>query len=187
MSLRLVKPAGSVSQAPSRADALDELYDSYAADVFRWARRLAGPTADTEDIVHDVFVVALQRGFTFQGGATVRTWLFRITHHVVSNRRRRSFLRRLLFAQRRDEMVAGLSSPATPHQEMEKHEDHARLYRALDRLPDLYRTSIILYEIDGLSSDEIADLTGVSVGTVWARLHRGKAKLLEHLNAEKGT
>jgi RNA polymerase sigma factor (sigma-70 family) len=186
MTLRLVKPAGSAERSKSRADALDELYDVYAGDVFRWARRLAGPTADTEDIVHDVFVVALQRGFTFQGGATVRTWLFRITHHVVSNRLRRSFLRRLLFARRRDELVAGLSSPATPHQEMERREDHGRLYRALGRLSERYRTAIILYEIDGLSSDEIAELTGVSVGTVWARLHRGRAQLLDLLAEEKG-
>ena len=187
MTLRLVKPTGSAERSKSRADALDELYDAYAADVLRWARRLGGPSADTEDIVHDVFVVALQRGFTFLGGATVRTWLFRITHHVVGNRTRRSFLRRLLFARRQDELAAGLATPATPHQEMEKREDHARLYRALDRLPERYRTAIILYEIDGLASDEIAELTGVSVGTVWARLHRGRAKLLAHLTGEKGT
>src|SRR5512144_1043378 len=100
MTLRLLKPVGSAEPSKPRADALDELYDAYAADVLRWARRLAGPGADVEDIMHDVFVVALQRGFTFQGGATVRTWLFRITHHVVGNRTRRGFLRRLLFARR---------------------------------------------------------------------------------------
>lgn len=187
MTLRLVKPVGSAERIKPRADALDELYDAYAADVMRWARRLAGPGADVEDIVHDVFVVALQRGFTFQGGATVRTWLFRITHHVVGNRTRRSFLRRLLFARRKEELAAELPAPSTPHQEMERREAHERLYRALDRLPERYRTSLILYEMDGLSSDEIAELTGVSVGTVWARLHRGRAKLLDYLTRERGT
>ena len=187
MTLRLVKPAGTAGPSKARTDALDELYDAYAGDVFRWARRLGGPTVDAEDIVHDVFVVALQRGFTFQGGATVRTWLFRITHHVVGNRTRRGFLRRLLFARRRDELAAGMPVPATPLQEVERREDHERLYRALDRLPERYRTSLILYEIDGLSSDEIAELTGVSVGAVWARLHRGRAKLLGSLVGEDGT
>jgi RNA polymerase sigma-70 factor, ECF subfamily len=187
MILRLVKPASTAESPKSRADALDELYDEYSPDVMRWARRLAGPAADIEDIVHDVFVVALQRGFTFQGGATVRTWLFRITHHVVGNRMRRGLLRRLLFQRRRDELAAGLPTPATPHQEMERREDHERLYRALDRLPERYRTALILYEMDGLASDEIAEMTGVSVGAVWARLHRGRAKLLALLAQEKGT
>jgi RNA polymerase sigma-70 factor (ECF subfamily) len=164
---------------------VDELYDAYAADVMRWARRLAGPTADIEDMVHDVFVVALQRAFTFQGGATVRTWLFRITHHVVRDRMRRSFLRGLLFRRRQDEMVAALPVPSTPHQEMERREEHERLYRALDQLSDTYRTALILYEIDGLSSDEVAELTGVSVGAVWVRLHRGRAKLFAYLSGEK--
>lgn len=185
MTLRLVKTAPTTSPRQSPADAVDELYDAYAADVMRWARRLAGSAVDIEDMVHDVFVVALQRAFTFQGGATVKTWLFRITHHVVRDRMRRSFLRGLLFRRRQDEMVAALPTPATPHQEMKKHEAHERLYRALDRLSDNYRTALILYEIDGLASDEVAELTGVSVGTVWVRLHRGRAKLFAYLTSEE--
>jgi RNA polymerase sigma-70 factor (ECF subfamily) len=181
MTLRLVKPSAPAERSK---DALDDLYDAYASDVMRWARRLAGPSVDIEDLVHDVFVVALQRGFTFRGDASVRTWLFRITYHVVGNRRRRGFLRGLLFQRRRDELAFDLPTPATPHQEIERREDSERLYRALDRLANRYRTAIILYEIDGLSSDEIAELTGVSVGTVWARLHRGRAKLLEYLTSE---
>jgi RNA polymerase sigma-70 factor, ECF subfamily len=185
MTLRLVKSSPTAERRESPVDALDQLYDAYAPDVMRWARRLAGPAADIEDMVHDVFVVALQRAFTFQGGATVRTWLFRITHHVVRNRMRRGFLRGILFRRRQDEMVATLPAPPTPHQEMERREEHDRLYRALDRLSDNYRTAIILYDIDGLSSDEVADLTGTSVGTVWVRLHRGRAKLFEYLTSER--
>ena len=185
MTLRLVQSTPNTDRRGASVDAVDELYDAYAADVLRWARRLAGPTADIEDMVHDVFVVALQRAFTFQGGATVRTWLFRITHHVVRDRMRRGFLRGLLFRRRQDEMVAALPAPATPHQELERHEEHERLYRALDRLSDNYRTALILYEIDGLSSDEVAELTGVSVGAVWVRLHRGRAKLFAYLSSEK--
>jgi len=184
MTLRLIKSWPTSERRESSVDAVDELYDAYAADVLRWARRLAGPTSDIEDMVHDVFVVALQRAFTFQGGASVRTWLFRITHHVVRARMRRRFVRGLLFHRRHYEMVAALPAPATPHQELERHEEHERLYRALDRLSDDYRTALILYEIEGLSSDEVAELTGVSVGAVWVRLHRGRAKLFAYLSSE---
>lgn len=185
MTLRLVPSPSTAEQQKSQADALDGLYDSYAADVTRWARRLVGPTADIEDLVHDVFVVAIQKAFTFRGDATIRTWLFRITHNLAANHSRRSLLRRLLFHRRCEEMVGGLQVPPTPYEEMERREDHERVYRALDHLSDKYRTALILYEIDGLPADEVAELIGVSVGTVWARVHRGRAKLLQYLNREK--
>jgi RNA polymerase sigma-70 factor, ECF subfamily len=184
LALRLVKPEIRADGIESPVDVVDALYDAHAADVTRWARRLAGPTMDIEDVVHDVFLVALQRVHTFQGNSGMRTWLFRITHHVVCNRRRRRFLRGLLFRRREDEMVAALPAPPTPLQEMERHEEHERLYRALDRLADCYRTAIILYDIEGLSSSEVSELTDVPVGTVWVRLHRGRAKLFELLTRE---
>jgi RNA polymerase sigma-70 factor (ECF subfamily) len=183
MALHLVK-SPPVERPESGVDAVDELYDAYAPQVLRWARRLAGPGADLEDLLHDVFVVALRRRFTFRGQANIKTWLFRITHHVVRNRMRRGFLRGLLFRRRQDEMVAAKPSPSTPHQEVERREQHALLYRALDHLPESYRTTIILYEIDGLSGEEVAELTGVNVGTVWVRLHRGRAKLFQYLTSE---
>jgi len=185
MALHLVRSTHPTPRPPVGADAVDEIYDAYAPEVMRWVRRLAGPGADIEDLVHDVFVVALRRRFTFRGQASVKTWLFRITHHVVRNRMRLGFLRGLLFRRRQDELVAAKPTPATPHQEVERREQHALLYRALDRLPESYRTTLILYEIDGLSGEEVAQLTGVSVGAVWVRLHRGRAKLLQSLTSEQ--
>jgi RNA polymerase sigma-70 factor, ECF subfamily len=176
--------SGPAERSDRQVDVVDTLYDAYAADVARWARRLAGPTADIDDMVHDVFVVALQRILGFRGDGNLRTWLFRITHHVVRDRTRRHFLRGMLFRRRQDEMVAALPTPATPHQELERREEHQRLYRALDRLSDRYRTAIILFDIEGLSTQEVAELTGVSVGTVLVRLHRGRSKLSEYLTSE---
>ena len=76
-------------------------------------------------------------------------------------------------------------SPSTPQEELERGEQHVRLYAALDKLADCYRTTVILYEIEGLSGDEVAKLTGVSLGTVWVRLHRGRARLLKCLREEE--
>jgi RNA polymerase sigma-70 factor (ECF subfamily) len=184
MSLRLVSPAPGSEAAKESSDSLDELYQDYAADVKRWAYRLAGPGADLEDLLHDVFVIALRRHFTFRGQAKIRTWLFRITSNVVRNRRRRGFMRRLLLRRHQDEMLAAAPTPATPQDEMERHERRNRLYRALDKLPDCYRTTLILFEIEKLSGEEVAELTGVSVDTVWVRLHRGRRRLLENLTTE---
>ena len=60
MALHLIRSEPASIRRDSPADAVDALYDAYAADVTRWTRRLAGPTMDIEDLVHDVFVVALQ-------------------------------------------------------------------------------------------------------------------------------
>jgi RNA polymerase sigma-70 factor, ECF subfamily len=182
MRLHLLK---TPPEATERSDPLDELYARHASDVKRWARRLAGPSADLEDLLHDVFVVALRRRFTFGGEGSVKTWLFRITNHVVRRRRQRSLIRSLLFGRRRDEIAAAAPPAATPYEEIERRERHLRLYRALDKLPEAYRTALILYEIEGLSGEEVAQLTGISLGTLWVRLHRGRAKLLACLSAEK--
>lgn len=183
MPLHLLKTA-SPPGTTERTDPLDVLYARHASDVKRWGRRLAGPAADLEDLLHDVFVIALRRRFTFRGDATMKTWLFRITHNVVRARRRRSLIRSLIFGRRQDEIAATAPSAVTPYEEIERRERHLRLYRALDRLPDAYRTALILYEIEGLPGEEVAQLTGIRLGTLWVRLHRGRAKLSACLSAE---
>jgi RNA polymerase sigma-70 factor (ECF subfamily) len=185
MRLHVVKSISSPEKASSRPEPLDGLYEQHVSDVKRWARRLAGPSADLEDLVHDVFVIALRRRFSHLGEASVKTWLFRITHNVVRNQMRRGFIRRLLFSRHQEALVSLAPTPSTPQEEIERRERHARLYHALDQLSDSYRTPLILYEIEGLSGEEVAELSGISLATVWVRLHRGRAKLLDLLNKEE--
>jgi RNA polymerase sigma-70 factor, ECF subfamily len=185
MRLHVVGSMSDPEDANSRSEPLDKLYQEHACDVRRWARRLAGPRADLEDLVHDVFVIALRRRFVSRREASVKTWLFRVTDHVVRNRMRRGFIRRLLFNRHQDALVSLAPVPRTPQEEIERRERHVRLYQALDKLPDSYRTALILYEIEGLSGEEVSALTGVGLGTVWVRLHRGRSKLLEVLHKEE--
>jgi RNA polymerase sigma-70 factor (ECF subfamily) len=65
-------------------------------------------------------------------------------------------------------------------EEMERREAAAEVYSALDRLAEKYRSVVILFEIEGLSGEEIAALTGTSLATVWVHLHRGRQKLKAH-------
>jgi RNA polymerase sigma-70 factor, ECF subfamily len=155
----------------------------HLAKVKRWARRLAGPSADLEDLVHEIFLIALRKGFQFRGEASIDTWLFGITQRVVWTKRRKSRLRQWLFGQNQTALVP--PEPRTPQHELERREERAQLYQALDRLPDAYRTTLILYELEELSGEEVATLTGVSLGTVWVRLHRGRARLLQILSRGK--
>ena len=162
----------------SPAEALDNLYEQYASVVAGWIYRLMGPSADVEDLVHDTFLIAHRRRHDFRGEGSAKTWLFGIMTYVVANRRKRERIRRWLLARFAKEDPARAASPIVPIEEMVRRERVARLYRALDRLPDIYRTALILFEIEGLPGYEIAELMNIDVETLWVRLHRGRAKLL---------
>jgi len=157
------------------------LYERYAPSVRRWVQRLAGPGAEVEDLIHDVFVIALRRRFVARDGLGPQTWLFRITRNVVASRRRRQRLRRWLFGWYEREEAALAPATGTPLEELERRERCARLYAVLDRLSDEQRAVLILYEIEELPGEEVAALIGAPVNTVWARLHRGRKRLVELL------
>ena len=178
-----------VADVPCRSDALDEvldrIYERHVADVDRWVRRLVGPREDVEDIVHEVFLIAVRRRGSFRGDASIKTWLFRIAHNVVRGRRRCERVRRWLFARHAEKLPEECVAMVTPLEEIEQRERSARLYAALDRIPDNYRAALILYEIEGLSGEQVAEFLGVPLGTIWVRLHRGRAKLFHELSREE--
>jgi RNA polymerase sigma-70 factor, ECF subfamily len=164
----------------------DHLYESYEPTVERWVRRLAGPTAEVEDLVHDVFVVALRRRREFRGDAKVSTWLFRITQLVVRKRRFRRRLRQFLDVLHRAHEEAVAPPSPTPLEVLEERRRCARLYQALDRLPDKYRTVVVLCDIEGSSAEEVGHLLGLTANAVWVRVHRARAMLLEQLASNAG-
>jgi RNA polymerase sigma-70 factor, ECF subfamily len=163
---------------------LDQLYETYAPLVAGWIGRLLGPQAEIEDLVHDTFLVAYRRQGDFRGEASLKTWLFGITENLVANRRKRDRVRRWLFDRFSKDSRALQSPSVEPLEDMVRRERVVRLYRALDKLPDIYRTAVILFEIDGVPGQEIAELMGVDVETLWVRLHRGRAKLLTLMQKE---
>jgi RNA polymerase sigma-70 factor (ECF subfamily) len=178
----------AVTHTPRRdpvGETLDLIYEQHVAEVSRWVRRLVGPREDAEDLVHDVFLVAVRRRGEFRGDSSVKTWLFGITHFVVRSWRRRGRVRRWLFSRHAEVLPERHEVALSPLESIEQREQTARLYAALDRLPDCYRTPLILYEIEGLSGDQVAELLGVRSGALWVRLHRGRARLLRELTREE--
>jgi RNA polymerase sigma-70 factor (ECF subfamily) len=163
---------------------LAALYRAHAPLVARWARRLGGPQVDAEDVVHEVFLVAHKRLPEFRGDAKPTTWLFRITDFVVRAHRRNARMRAWLarhFAADRE--PAGMGSvQISPVEHLVERERAALVYRALDALGEKYRSLFVLYELEGLSGEEIAALTGVKLATVWVRLHRARARFVARIN-----
>jgi RNA polymerase sigma-70 factor (ECF subfamily) len=166
---------------------LDAIYRAHASTVARWANRLAGPGVDVDDLVHDIFLVVGQRLAEFRGDAKLTTWLYRITERVALERRRRERFRRW-FSQVRALEIARVFSPvqATPVDSLERRQSIETVYRLLDRLPDKYRTVLILFEIEELSGEQIAALTDQKEATVWVRLHRARARFLRELQRALG-
>lgn len=167
---------------PNERPSATEVYRAYAADVSRWVRRLAGPGPDVEDMVHDVFLVALRRLNDFDPTrASLRTWLFGVAVKVVQGRRRRERLRtslsRWLPLASEMHLLHTTASMPEPGEALEEVQRQRLLYALLDEIGENYRTVLVLFEIEELSGEQIAAITGTSVRNVWLRVHRARKKL----------
>ena len=148
--------------------ALGELYDAYAAGLLSFVRRYA-PPEDAEDIVQNAFVRVVAAAPSFDRSlGSGKPWLFGIALRVLRERRRS--LRRLTAA-----LVALTARPRTPI--VETVGARMDVVRALARLTDAKRAVLLLAEVEGFSSQEIAAILEIPVGTVWTRLHHARREL----------
>jgi len=167
---------------------LDALYRQHAPAVARWVAHLGGPRIDVDDLVHEIFLIAHRRLAEFRGEAKVTTWLYRITERVVSGRRRRDRARRFMTRLWRgdvEESTAAMSR-LTPIEELERQQSRDAVYGVLDRLGEKYRSLLILFELEGMSGEEIAVLTGIKLATIWVRLRRARLLFLAELERDRG-
>jgi RNA polymerase sigma-70 factor (ECF subfamily) len=152
--------------------ALDGLYEQYGAMAFSIAYRITGDRAAAEDVVQEAFLGAWRNAARYvDARGSVRTWLLSIVHH------------RAIDAVRRRRPVAELPEPEgtlpdsltmpDPWSEVEVGIDRAAVQVALTRISDVQREAIELAYFGGLTQTEIAERTGVPLGTVKGRLRLG--------------
>ena len=156
---------------------LAELFALHHQRVARWAGHLGGPTIEVDDAVQEVFFVAHRRMRELEAKANPAGWLFRVTENVVraqrrNLRRRRRFLLQAASAQGQIDQLAAQST-AVPSQ-IAQHENERRLYAALDRMRERHRRLFVLFELEELSGEEIAALTGLRLSSLWVALHRSR-------------
>ena len=175
----------AASSGPPGPFDLEDVYRAHAGDVARWAGRLAGPGFDREDIVHEVFLVAQRRFPTFKRAGNIKVWLYRTTAFVVRRRRRSERWRRWLGGSTQDLADRIPATGPTPLEELERGRRDQRLYRTLDQLPEKYRTVLILFDLDGLSGEEVVALTGRKVSTLRVWLFRAREMFLDRFRADE--
>jgi RNA polymerase sigma-70 factor (ECF subfamily) len=160
------------------ATAFDDLYRQWFHDVCRWARALGGLDADVEDIAQEVFLVARRKLGGFDGQHP-RAWLYSITRRAVSDYRRRAWFRRVL--QPLEALLDAPSSGPSPSEIAGKNEAARALTEILNRLSPVRRTAFILFEIEGYSGEEIAELEGIPLNTVYTRLHHARKDFMDQV------
>lgn len=164
-----------------------KVFRHYAPTVGRWAHRLGGPSIDVDDVVQEVFVRVYEHLSGFRGESKLSTWLFQITLNEVRQRKRRErwlgWLKPGESAVEEEPHDEAEAPELSPLARLEQIQDVRRLYQALDGLKEKYRVPLVMFEIDGMTGDDIAELMNVNVSTVWVWLHRGRTQLLERLRA----
>jgi RNA polymerase sigma factor (sigma-70 family) len=166
--------------ASGDAGAFERLYRMHVGRVYGLCIRLVnGDRAKAEQYAQDAFVRAWENLAGFRGGSRFSTWLHRLTVNVVLGEHR--LLRRWVsFEEISEDGATMLEEPVTSHPQAQVG-DRMDLEKALARLPKGARAVLILHDVEGYRHDEIADLTGIAVGTSKAQLHRARKLMKEYL------
>jgi len=167
--------------------AFNRLILKYRERLYSVIYNMTGNREDTADLAQDAFIKAFQSINRFQGQATFFTWLYRIAvnstvTHLRKNRLRTFFsLEKVIEEGKSAEIIAALTDKSGAERGTFVKELQEKLNDALQKLSINHRTVITLFEIDGLSHAEIAEVMDCSVGTVRSRLHYAKQLLQAEL------
>ncbi len=151
------------------------------------ALRLARNPADAEDLLQETALKAFQGFAGFEPGTNLKAWLYRILTNAYISRYRKSRREPVTLSADRTEdfslfdHLLAEGGGASPEQEFLERLPDAEIAAALEGLPDQFRIAVILADVEGFSYKEIAEITGVAVGTVMSRLHRGRRALQKAL------
>ncbi|ACB73925.1 sigma-70 family RNA polymerase sigma factor [Opitutus terrae] len=175
--------AGEVAQ-------FDQLVTKYRARLYGVIYHLTSNREDAADLTQDAFIKAFQSINRFQGQSSFFTWLYRIAVNSTLTHLRKQRLRTFFSFEKIDEeddvakeVVAALTDATGADRETFAHELQEKLNEAMQKLSIKHRTVITLFEIDGLSHQEIAEVMDCSVGTVRSRLHYAKQLLQSELQS----
>jgi RNA polymerase sigma-70 factor (ECF subfamily) len=169
-------------------DAYQELMKRYQPRIYSLIYNMTSNKEDTEDLIQEVFVKAHSALPKFKGKSSFYTWVYRIavnrSINFVKKRKRRAALslNDVDTGVERDEVYVELSRKSTPFRDARMTEIQEKLNKALQRLSEKHRTVVVMHDIEGIPHDKIAEIIGVSSGTVRSRLFYARKQLQAELS-----
>jgi RNA polymerase sigma-70 factor (ECF subfamily) len=157
------------------------LFEAHASFVMRTVRRLGVRASDAEDVTQEVFMIVHRRIGDVGPDVNARSWLFGIARRVVAN-----YLRK---AHRLRERSADHASPIAlgdPAEHLQLSRERALLERALGRLDEAKRAVFVLFELEGLAMQEVAEMVGCRLHTAYSRLYAARAIVQRHVRVSNG-
>jgi RNA polymerase sigma-70 factor, ECF subfamily len=168
-------------------DAYEHLIARYQQPVYGIAYRLLGNSADASDVVQEVFLKVFRGVGSFREHSSLRTWMYRIAVNEAHNHHRwfSRHCRREVAMEDAGDSSAALESAAHPGRSPFEHavesENRTLIEEALANINPVFRTAVVLRDIENLSYEEIAEILQVSMGTVKSRILRGREALRREL------
>ncbi len=167
--------------------AFDWLVTHYHAPVYNLILGMLGDTSDAADGTQEVFLKAFRGIRNFRQGSSLKTWLYRIAIREALNHKRwfkRHLQKNVSIDAEPEEGKAHIEIEdlgATPFEQLAALEIQVAVHDALQQIPDVFRSAVILRDLEGLSYEEVAEVLECSIGTVKSRILRGRRALREIL------
>jgi RNA polymerase sigma-70 factor, ECF subfamily len=168
-------------------DAYEELIARYQQPVYSIAYRLLGSSADASDVVQEVFLKVFRGVGLFREHSSLRTWMYRIAVNEAHNHHRwfsRHCHREVAMedaAERSMALESAADPGRSPFDQTLESENRTLIEQALANINPVFRTAVVLRDIENLSYEEIAEILQVSLGTVKSRILRGREALRREL------
>lgn len=173
--------------------AFDQIVELYADKLYNYIVRMLGNSQDAEDVLQEVFLRAYQGLPQFDGRASLSTWLFRIATNLCIDHYRKQERRVKtvsIYRERADDSedeneeweFPDMQTP-DPMQAVLDKELQEVVERAVQELSPKLKTILLMYDVEGLSYEEIAQALGIPMGTVKSRLHLARTEIQKKVSA----
>jgi len=162
-----------LSESSDAKAIVEELMTEYGKDVWNYAFSITRKWDQADDITQEVFIKVYKNIFTFRSEASVKTWLLAITRNMALDYRKSAFYRRVTLI----DFISSRGEQSSAEQEVIEQMAINDMWKAVLKLPVKYREVLILYAHYQLSMKEMAEVLGVSVGTVKSRLFHARNKI----------
>ena len=157
----------------------EAIVEKYSDFVYNLTYRILGNHADAEDAAQDAFLAAYRNFHRFRGDSSVSTWLYRIATNAALMKLRKDRQRRMI--PHVDYEDVQLVSPSEGPEKLALNAElREYLEQGLDSLQANLKTAVVLRDVQDLSNEEAAEILGVSVSSLKARLHRGRVLLRKY-------